>query len=462
MKELNNSNTTIIEHNGGCYAFDYINYEIMKLDEPKIKIFNNLLENKTIPTDSNLRQDLFNIIMKIKAGFFFTEKEIALHLGKHNKGAYIISFPIIHSCNLRCKYCFAESGNTYEGLKRNIDISSIDKMISSLPSMGKHPVTHIRLEYVSGGETFLNKKLFKESIRRIKKLALAHNFKLQIFALTNGTMLDKGIIDFISANDIFLGISLDGDAETHNFQRPYMNGKGTYDTVASNIKQIMATSIRNNIWLVSVITSHTKSLIKLLQHGKSLGIKTIEMRIARGENKFGLSITYDNIDHFKHLYYEFAEYLKSNINDIYVIVNNYDTFGKLIKRLLLKEKIQYRCQAGRRKFSFTADGEIYPCDSFVGNKSYRIGNVNNNDRNNEIQDLFNDMTVIKLEKCCTCCLRYLCGGDCYFNMLLNKNSFLYCELQKHLCTLAIDLIYYLAYKDPKEYDKLIRFSKLRE
>lgn len=462
MKELSNCNTILIKHNGNHYAFDYINYEILKLDLAQKTIFESLIKNKIIPYNSSSQQDLIKILLKIKSGFFFTEKPISLYTGKDNERSCIISFPIVHSCNLKCKYCYAKSGTTYHGVNKCFEIGTVNKVFEFLSLMFDKPISSIRLEFVSGGETLINQKLYEEIITHINRISILNNIQLEIFTLTNGTLLNENIIKFLNMNNNMLGISIDGPANIHDFQRPFVNGEGTYNVVINNIREMMRCSQNNNIWAVSVITSVTNSLIDILNHHKSIGIKSMEMRIVRGKNDYGLSISENNIEHFKNLYYEFSEYLKAHPSDLYFIVNNYDTFGKIIKRLLVGEKVVYRCQAGKNKFSFTADGDVYPCDSFVGQDEYKIGNIFSGQHNDELRDRFYNMSVDSLQGCRICEFRYLCGGDCYYNNIFNEQSQLYCELRKYLCVLSVDLIYYIKNSYNDIYIKLVSFAKLRD
>ncbi len=463
MKELNNCNTVLINHNGNQYAFDFINYEILKLNETQHYIFKTLIQDKSIPHDlSYIQKEIIAIILKIKSGLFFTENPIRLYTDDENKVFSIISFPVVHSCNMNCKYCYAKSGTTYHGVNKCFEINTINRAYDYLTNLLNTSINSLRLEFVSGGETLINQDMFKNVITYINQLATMHNIKIEIFALTNGTLLNDDVINFLNNSNSMLGVSIDGPARIHDYQRPFANGEGSYNVVMNNIRNVINGKYNNNIWAVSVITSATDSLIEILNHHMSIGIKSMEMRIVRGENEYGLSISEQNIEHFKKIYYDFSEHLKEHPNYLNYIINNYDTFGKLIKRLLVGEKVLYRCQAGKTKFSFTADGDIYPCDSFVGREEFKIGNIFNGQQNDKIIDHFYDMSVDKIIECKTCEFRYICGGDCYYNKFYNEQNYMYCELQKYLCILAIDLICCIKNNDEAIYAKLVSFAKLRE
>lgn len=461
MKELNNCNMTIVYHDNKSYAFDYIQYEMIQLDENKKKIFEALISKKTLPTDFENKKDLIDVVKIIKSGYFFSEKPIILYADDNIKKSVIISFPIVHACNLKCKYCFAKSGTIYQGKNKLISVELINKIFNNLPDIFGQKPEYVRIEFVSGGETLLEQDVYKKIVSYITEIASDMKMEVSIFSLTNGTLLNQHIIDFINMNNSMLGISIDGPKALHDYHRPFKDGKGSYDIVIKNICDIQEHNKSNNIYTVSVVTSKTKSLVEILNHNINLGIKSMEMRIMRGEDDYGLSVSQGNINHYKLLYHEFAEYLKMKPDDLMFIINDYDTFGKLVKRLLVGEKVIYRCQAGRNKLSFTADGDIYPCDSFVGHKEYMIGNIYEMNLNVELRDRFINADVDHNDKCKKCAYRYLCGGDCYYNSAMNGHSMLMCSLKQYLCETAIDLVWFIKNTYPDKYKKYVSFAKLR-
>lgn len=465
MKEVNCCNTALLKVNGSEYAFDFINYEIMKIDENDKAVFHSLIKEKRLPEDTAMRKNIMKIMLQIKKGYYFTERPIRFTKDEVNKD-YIISFPIVHKCNLRCKYCFADGGRVYHGENKYTNKETLGKIYKFIDNYSSGKAKRIRLEFVSGGETLLSKEKYIENIMYMQEEAIKSNMNLEVFTLTNGTLLDGEMVDFINKNRIELGISLDGPSEIHNYQRPFADGSDSYGKIISNIENsILKDNRENNMWVVSVVTSYTKSLIDIMNHNKSLGTTTAEMRVVRGKDQYGLAMNKENIGHFIGLYDELAEYLKENTEDLKIILNRYDTFGKILARLLTKQNVIYRCQAGKTKFSFTADGDIYPCDSFVGIEKFKIGNLHTNEMNTEVMEKFENSHVHNLNRCQNCQYKYLCGGDCYYNQFKvsdTENSDVFCEFQKHLCELAVDIIYHIKANSTEQFNELRNFVRIRE
>lgn len=456
--------TKIIEVNNQCYAFDTLNYKIVPLNQDEKAVFLYLIEHKQFPKDEKLAKAVFKILLLIKKGYFFSENEYKI-VPVIDRERYIISFPIVHSCNMRCKYCFADGGHIYKGQQKEMSAPVIKEIVQFIRKQSNDKVKNIRLEFVSGGETLLLKEKYKECITLLQNEVKKYNINLEVFTVTNGTVLDEDIIQFINEHNISLGISIDGKKEVHDSQRVLADGRGTYDLIIKNIEQFIQNRQENNLWVVSVVTSKTKSLVDILKHNLSIGTETAEMRVVRGKDKYGLALSGDNLNHFIKMYDELILYLKSNLDDVKIILNRYDTLGKLIVRLLLNQLISFRCQSAKTKFTFTADGDIYPCDSFVGHSQFLIGNVLTGEYHEDVVKEFEENSVNHNEECKLCPYKYLCGGDCYYNVYKVKNSEdcdIFCKLQRHLCELAIDFVGELEINNPEKYKELKRFARIRE
>lgn len=439
------------------YLFDCYSFEIIKLAKEHVQTARELISD---PKKFSLKKAspdfIAPIIMAIQNGHFFRKFQVGNVSAELTRMTPIFSFTPTHKCNLACTYCFAKSGNNYHDVQKELDITTIDNMISFMNNrFATNP--KIRVEFVGGGEPLMHKESLKHIISSLKSVGEKDGKQYSVQVITNGTLLDETIIRWIDENNLKLGISIDGNKDIQNSQRIYKNGKGTYDIVVNNIKKIKRmnniSSITKDIWVVSVLTTHCKSIYDIIEHHNSIGIKSLEIRVARGsENDINL-LNENTLPYFKQLYYELMCNLLNDIKNekydkLIAIANNYDTFGKLIKRLINKEKVIYRCGAGKWKYACTANGDVYPCDSFVGNKDFIITNVNSGYINNDIILNFTDTNVQSNYPCFNCNCRYLCGGDCYYNAYINnqdiKNSnTCFCKLNKYLCALAIHLVYEL-------------------
>ena len=128
----------------------------------------------------------------------------------------------------------------------------------------------------------------------------------------------------------------------------------------------------------------------------------------------------------------FEQAIEGDDSLLRMICNDSDYLGKLIKRLVLQTPVETRCGAGSCMLSFAADGNIYPCDCFVGNPEYVMGNFYTSISQKQF-DKYRDLSIHNRQKCKMCWARYVCGGDCYHNSFVKQGDILspddsYCEI----------------------------------
>ena len=87
-----------------------------------------------------------------------------------------------------------------------------------------------------GGEPLLEFELIKKCVRYIMD---KRGEKVVRFPITtNGTLLTDEVIRFLVQYDVDLMISLDGDKESHDANRLFKTGKGSFDVILSNLRKL--------------------------------------------------------------------------------------------------------------------------------------------------------------------------------------------------------------------------------
>lgn len=391
---------------------------------------------------------------------------------EENNETITISFAPTHKCNLKCKYCFANSGENYNKSEKEISIKVLEKIMEFIFCTYAPKCKNLQISLVSGGEPFLNLSVCTE----LDKIIKTYNEKInkKIFIATNGTIYNDHIRDNLVLINPQLGISIDGEKVIHNRTRIYQNLKGTYEDIIKNISIIKNdTNLSNktkDFILMTVLNTENLDMVQTLKHHSNLGVSSVQFKIIRSNDK-QMSINNENIHLFKEAYSKLSTFLieefsKKNLTYLQMITNNSDYFGKFIKALILCQPNVYRCGAGRDRFSFTADGSIYPCDSFVGNEEFLLGNIFDK-FNYELQEKFYKLRIDELDSCKSCWIRYLCTGDCCFNSYIRTGSIkesdsVMCELFQFLAQLAIDLVTDMDEIDRKQFKKFSRLISIRE
>jgi len=135
-------------------------------------------------------------------------------------------------CNLNCRYCFVNK----TGQERSVlDEASIRKSIDLLFGYpGKRKVLSF-----NGGEPLTEWPLLRRAYLYAYEKARENGVALDIVVVSNGTLLTQGIVDFFVHYGAILKISIDGDKETHDRQRPFLSGTASsFDSVLRNLERI--------------------------------------------------------------------------------------------------------------------------------------------------------------------------------------------------------------------------------
>lgn len=383
-----------------------------------------------------------------------------------------ITFAPTHDCNLRCKYCFAESGRNYRGINKNMDVTTLKHVLKFIFDVYAPECRNMQISLVSGGEPFLNLGICEDLIKFINDYYKSINIKL--FVATNGTIYNDEIKNYLLELNPQLGISIDGDKAHHDKNRLYSNAQGTYDYVVNTIEKIQSDNDLSNktrdFILMTVLTPDNLDIVNILKHHNSLGASSAQIKLVRSNDE-RFSLNEDNLILFKKAYsylhsFLLDEYSSGNIDYLLMITNNADYFGKFVKSLILSQPNTYRCGAGKDRFSFSANGDIYPCDNFVGINDYLLGNVYDQFDFNTTKRFYK-LDVNELNACKSCWVRYLCTGDCCYHSLIRTGDMYtpdetMCEFFTFLAELAIKLVAQMDDIDRQQYKRFKRIVEIRE
>ena len=132
------------------------------------------------------------------------------------------------------------------------------------------------------------------------------------------------------------------------------------------------------------------------------------------------SATKSDIEEAKKLLRELCEYcLQYALKEEQTWIGHiYDQAESMLKRV----KYYYYCGAGTQHLAVLPDGDLYPCAELATETAHRLGNVKTGILKAERGIWLQEYHVDKFETCTSCWARYLCGGGCWVDSLLNCGS----------------------------------------
>ena len=159
---------------------------------------------------------------------------------------------VIHSCNLRCKYCFADEGE-YNGHKGVMSVETAKKAIDYVVKKSG-PRKNIEIDLFGGEPTMIMDRI-KEIVAYARENEKAWNKNIRFTMTTNATLLTDEMMDYMDEEFENIILSLDGRQEINDKVRVKIDGSGSYNDIMPNVKKMVkkrsknkAHTVRGNIY----------------------------------------------------------------------------------------------------------------------------------------------------------------------------------------------------------------------
>ena len=153
-------------------------------------------------------------------------------------------------CNLNCSYCWApERGNTSR--------MSLDILHSVLKQVATRDVAPAEVCWLTGEPLVLGLDYFKQAIGLIRE-ALPRETVRRLLIQTNATLIDEPTAAYFAANDVTVGVSVDGPEHIHDLQRADRKGGATHSKVMRGIDLLTRYKVKGGA--ICVITRNTLRL----------------------------------------------------------------------------------------------------------------------------------------------------------------------------------------------------------
>lgn len=336
--------------------FDLKNMQTFTLDDPSLEIFHKLSNH--IDTPQMAEQESYH---EIKTTFFQndrTEKGVP----EDSDAVVNIQLKISNTCNLRCTYCYANQGNYNK--EDSIMSEAIARRIAQKINQFFPTVQKISF---FGGEPLLNLRGIETILNTLK------NKSIQYSMVTNGTVWNTRLADLVKAYDIKLIISVDGPEQVHDMYRTYHSGKGSYNTIASNIDAIQSNS--NAVaMLAAVYTKYGAEKYSKMElydflynrfKVKAIGISDVFTDLRE------LIIPEDSFPPLSPR--EAVEFTLRKImnNEFFVINAVHDILGSFFNGVHMNQF----CGAGVVSLFIDEEGNVCPCQLFTDDTEYDMGNI---------------------------------------------------------------------------------------
>jgi uncharacterized protein len=147
----------------------------------------------------------------------------------------------VHSrCDLACRYCYMYEMADQSWHSRPTRMSR-ETVVQACERISEHALNHalssVRV-VLHGGEPLLAGPEFLRFTVETFRARLGQETLGQVTLQTNGVLLDAEYLKVFAELDIKIGVSLDGDADSHDRHRRRANGQGSYNAVIAGLEHL--------------------------------------------------------------------------------------------------------------------------------------------------------------------------------------------------------------------------------
>ena len=335
-------------------------------------------------------------------------------------------------CNLNCPHCYVS--NRSNNTDKDLSISSLFKMVDQLADHGGKSI------FFGGGEPLLHPE--------IKKILKYASTKLEIYLLTNGTLIDRAWAAFLGGLDAFVQISIDGSKpEIHDSIR----GQGNFDKSLKAVQYLQEKGVGEKIsFATTIMDKNLTDLPRIIALGERLGVPLVRFlplrKTGRAKEEWehiGAAMSVEDYERF----YDYT----STLNTCGKISAKISCglSGFLLKIPKVSSEDDLWCPVGRHMV-VDINGDAFPCVLMMEDE-YRLGNVFHDSLEKMIHS--DAMTGVcralperrqKIEKCVACTWRNLCQAGCMGQALDHRGTIWdtdnFCDYRKRAYKEAFDKI----------------------
>lgn len=431
-------NIAVDVNSGAVHILDDLSYNILKmLDKPPeetcpkeiIRQFPAYSEE----TVSEAWRELYGLCAQ---GLLFTDDDYLDKSAAIPRDAPVkaLCLHVSHDCNLRCKYCFAATGDFGTG-RLIMDFETAKQAIDFVVRKSGNR-RNIEVDFF-GGEPLMAMGTVKKTVEYARSIEkdCGKNFRFTI--TTNGLLLNDENIEYINREMSNCVLSLDGRTEINDRYRKTISGEGSYEYIVPKFKKLIGSRDKDKDYYVrGTFTRDNLDFASDVLHIADLGIDSISVEPVVADNNCDYYLREEDLPKIFDEYERLAGAMMDRHDFNFFHFNVDLSQGPcVIKRLR-------GCGAGCEYVAVTPEGDIYPCHQFVGKGEYRLGSVKTGEFNMELSDRFAALNVFTRKECGNCWAKFYCSGGCSAsNLLVNGDirtpHLVGCEMERKRLECAI-------------------------
>jgi uncharacterized protein len=272
------------------------------------------------------------------------------------------------------------------------------------------PMKQVQIGFF-GGEPLLRFPLMKAVVAYARRQAAVAGKRVDFHVTTNGTLLDEEKVSFIKDEKLSVMVSFDGPREIQDAQRPFADGRGSYDAILPGVRRLLAAVpkvqghavlardsdpevVKDELRRIGFAgTTFIPASASLFSAGPGAGRRDTEavMRLLEREAE------------------DWVLRLKTRDATALQDLKSKSQLLRALTCLLHNFKRRYACGAGVWMVGISCSGDVYLCHRFVGKPDFRLGSVFHAELD---RAQYGRSPADFVAACAGCFARYYCAGGC--------------------------------------------------
>lgn len=302
-------------------------------------------------------------------------------------------------CNFNCSYCYSAKGRNGSRLSIDALLVAIDYFIDSKPYGFDRTLT---ISFMGGGEPMLSWDCIREGVLHARRKVSKCGINLNIRVITNGSITDHDILDFVKEQNIDISVSFEIIQEVQDIQRKH------YDIVCQNINNMLdnGISVQVNSTITPANVERMEEMINII-HTQYPSVKNAMFEPVVSQEMFAtpqdMQVFYDKyVEHF-------CASLKLA-----------DQYGIALTSFAYLRTIFPLERACPGELCVTADGDITGCYCIATSEDAlfvdtKYGTISDGMIHFDMENFHSLLSnnVYSRQECKECRVKWNCGGGCF-------------------------------------------------
>ena len=235
---------------------------VIKLTSDMLSRIDYWLDGKSV----EISQDILSILtgeneflVSADKNEFSQFREDFLEVRNNKAELFTLYFLPTIKCQLDCSCCF-EKGIVRIGRMSEVVLDQSVSWIADYLKVNKE-VKYFKF-VLFGGEPLLEKDLVRDALAKFSHIVNIAGVEFWTEIITNGEFLDEDTAFLLKQYGWRrVQITLDGPKSIHDLRRCHKNGKGTFDSIISNVKTVLSRNLIEKVNLRLSIDEETADLL---------------------------------------------------------------------------------------------------------------------------------------------------------------------------------------------------------